>query len=55
LEVGEVDDINKQIVYYYRNGWKLKDIAIKLNLSETAVKSRLQRIRKTQEVKRWWK
>lgn len=46
--------INEQIVYYYRNGWKIKDIAAKTGLTAVAVSHRLHKIRKTQEVKRWY-
>ena len=54
LQSMEFNSINEQIAYYYRNGWKIKDIAVKTGLSVSAVKSRLQRMRKTKEVKRWW-
>ena len=47
--------INEQIIYYYRNGYRLKDIADKTGLTVAAVKNRLHKIRKKQEVKRWWK
>lgn len=47
-------DVNEQIIYYYRNGYRLKDIAAKTGLTVIAVKSRLERIRKKREVKRWW-
>lgn len=47
-------DINNQIIRYYENGWKIKDIAAKTGLTVIAVKSRLQRIRKKRKVKRWW-
>ena len=46
--------IDNEIIYYFENGWKLKDIAIKLDLTPVAVKSRLQRIRRKREIKRWW-
>ena len=48
-------NVNDQILYYYRNGWKLKDIAEKTGLTMAAVSSRLQKMRKKREVKRWWK
>lgn len=46
--------INEQIIYYYEHGWRLKDIACKVGITTIAVKSRLQRIRQKQEVKRPW-
>lgn len=46
--------LNDQILYYYKNGWRMKDIAAKLGLTTIAVKSRINRMRKKQEVKRWW-
>lgn len=52
---GEVKmSINEQIVRLYENGYKLKEIAEELGLTVAAVSSRLQRIRKTREVKRKW-
>ena len=47
--------LNDQIVHYYENGWPLKAIADKTELTKAAVSSRLQRIRKTREVIRPWK
>lgn len=47
-------NVNDQIIYYYRNGYKIKDIADKTGLTVVAVKSRLQRIRRKQTVNRWW-
>lgn len=47
-------EINNQVVYYYRNGWKIKAIAAKLDITEGEVRGRLRRIRKKREVKRWW-
>ena len=47
-------DINEQIIYYYRNGYKIKEIAVKTGLSIAAVESRLCRLRRKREVKRWW-
>lgn len=48
-------ELNNKIIHYYENGWRLKDIAEKVGISEQAVSGRLQRIRKTREVKRPWK
>ena len=47
-------DINKQIIYYYRNGYRLKEIANKTGLSVNIVKHKLCQLRKKQQVKRWW-
>lgn len=46
--------INEQIMYYYRNGYKLKEIAVKTGLSVETVKHKLWQLRKKQQVKRWW-
>lgn len=48
-------DINSQIIHYYNNGWRLKDIGAKVGLTEKQVKSRLQKLRQKHEVKRWWR
>lgn len=46
--------VDKQIIYYYRNGFKTKDIALKTGLTLNQVKWRLQVIRRKQKLVRWW-
>ena len=46
--------INEQIIYYYRNGYRIKEIAAKTGLSEETVKHKLCQLRKERQVKRWW-
>lgn len=45
-----------EIVKLYRNGWKIKDISQKTGIGVTAIKSKLQKLRKKGVmVERWWK
>lgn len=46
--------IDEQIIYYYRNGWSRKEIAEKLGITHNQVMYRLQKIRQSRPVKRWW-
>lgn len=48
------DEERDKIIYYYRNGFSGKAIAEKTGLSITQVRYRLQQIRKTQKLLRWW-
>ena len=47
-------ELDKKIIYYYRNGWKIKAIAEKLKLNPKSISGRLCYLRKRQEIKRWW-
>lgn len=46
--------IDEQIIYWYRNGYDNSGIAEKTGLELNTVKWRLQEIRKTRKVLRWW-
>ena len=45
---------DKEIARLFRNGYKLAEIADKLDMNIPQVKYRLKVIRQSQEVKRWW-
>lgn len=44
----------ERIIYYYRNGFKNKDIAKKTGLTLNQVRWKLVTIKKKREIKRWW-
>lgn len=46
--------MDEQIIYYYRNGFSAKAISEKTGLTVNQVKYRLQQIRKTRKLLRWW-
>jgi len=46
--------MDEQIIYYYRNGFSAKGISEKTGLTVNQVKYRLQQIRKTRKLLRWW-
>lgn len=54
MRTQESKKLDERIIYYYRNNWMIKRIADELGLTVPAVKRRLTKIRKKQEVKRWW-
>lgn len=45
---------DKQIIYYYRNGFRIKDIAQKTGLTVDQVKWRLKVIKSKQKLVRWY-
>jgi DNA-directed RNA polymerase specialized sigma24 family protein len=47
-------DYDEQIIYLYRNGYSAQGIADKTGLKLNTVKWRLQEIRKTRKLLRWW-
>lgn len=50
----KIDDIDKKIIYYYRNGFRVKTMAEKLGLELRVVKNRVNRLRPYGLLKRWW-
>lgn len=46
-------ELNK-IKYYYRNGFARKDIAAKTGLNIRQVERRITKLRKEENLKRWW-
>lgn len=48
-------EADKQIIYYYRNGFRAKDIADRLGMTVPQIKYRIQRLRGKGMLKRWWK
>lgn len=50
-----IKEIDNQIAYYYRNGYRLKDIGAKVGLTDKQVKRRLQTLRQKNKIVRWWK
>ena len=49
-----IDEIDKQLIYYYRNNFKTKQIAEKTGLQLNTVRNKLARLRKHGKLKRWW-
>lgn len=48
-------DKDKEILRLFKAGFTLKEIAKKLNSTETAIEAKIKRLRKKGvEVKRWW-
>lgn len=46
--------MDEKIIYYYRNGFKYKDIAMKTGLTVNQVHYRLKVIRRKKKLLRWW-
>ena len=49
-----IDEIDRKILYYYRNNFPTKTMAEKLDLELRIVKNKLVRLRKHGYLKRWW-
>ena len=49
-----VDDLDKKLIYYYRNNFPKKSMAEKTGLDLKIVQNRLSRLRKHGLLKRWW-
>lgn len=49
-----VDDVDKKIIYYYRNGFKIKTMAEKTGLELKIITRKLARLRYHGLLKRWW-
>ena len=49
-----VDELDKKLIYYYRNNFPKKSMAEKTGLDLKIVQNRLNRLRKHGLLKRWW-
>lgn len=49
-----VDELDKKLIYYYRNNFPKKSMAEKTGLDLKTVQNRLNRLRKHGMLKRWW-
>ena len=49
-----VDDLDKKLIYYYRNNFPKKEMAIKTGVELRIVHNRLLRLRKHGLLKRGW-
>ena len=47
-------EIDKKIVYYYRNNFPRKDICEKLDIKIDFLERRITKLRKQGLLKRWW-
>lgn len=52
---GKLDELDKQIVYYYRNDFSFKKICEATGKPETTIKGRMNKLYKHKLLKRWWK
>lgn len=50
----ELNSVDKEIARLYFNGFKAKDIAHRLNITVSSVYNKIHRIKRVQELKRWW-
>lgn len=51
---GELDEIDKRIVYYYRNDFPIKDMSNKIGLKYSTIQYRIHKLRKNKLLKKWW-
>lgn len=49
-----VDELDKKLMYYYRNDFPKKEMAVKTGVDLNIVHNRLVRLRKHGMLKRWW-
>lgn len=49
-----VDELDKKLMYYYRNNFPKKEMAVKTGVELRIVNNRLLRLRKHGLLKRWW-
>ena len=49
-----VDELDKKLIYYYRNNFPKKEMAEKTGVELRIVNNRLLRLRKYGMLKRWW-
>ena len=52
---GELDELDKKIIYYYRNDFPTKKIAEITGESQSRINNKKNRLRKMGLLKRWWK
>lgn len=49
-----IDEIDKKLIYYYRNNFPKKSMAEKTGLELRLLENRLVRLRKNGYLVRWW-
>ena len=49
-----VDELDKKLMYYYRNDFPVKSIVVKTGVEEKIIRSRLSKLRRCGMLKRWW-
>ena len=49
-----IDEIDKKIIYYYRNNFPGKAMCEKIGISPKTLYGRLAKLRKLGMLKRWW-
>ena len=51
---GELDELDKQIAYYYRNNFPIKDVCGKTGRKYSTIIYRINKMKKHGLLKRWW-
>ena len=51
---GVIDELDKKIIYYYRNNFPTKSMAEKTGFETKLIQNRITRLRKYGLLKRWW-
>ena len=51
---GKLDELDKKIVYYYRNNFPIKEMCSKTGMKYQAILYRINKLRKHGILKRWW-
>ena len=51
---GKIDDLDKKIIYYYRNDFRTKTMAEKTGVEVRLIQNRIARLRRYGYLKRWW-
>ena len=49
-----IDDLDKKIIYYYRNNFRTKSMAEKTGVEVRIIRNRIARLRRYGYLKRWW-
>lgn len=49
-----MDEIDRKLIYYYRNNYKTKSMAQKLGIEVRVVRNKLIRLKRYGCLKRWW-
>lgn len=50
----KIDEIDKKIIYYYRNDFREKSMCVKLGISINSLRKRKTKLRKLGLLKKWW-
>ena len=51
---GKLDELDKKIIYYYRNNFSSKRICELTGKPYTTIKGRMNKLYKNKLLKRWW-